>query len=325
MRLTLIQGIRTIVTRTLLLSAAAYLVSCQSPPAATPEKRPSDFSGAARLRNGQILFVHDAKPNKDRAGVPPIRAGVVNPKTGLVRNVEIQWPASGVSSDLEAVCTLPGTGDILLCESGYYVDSKLHQEPQYGRIFRCRPRWSLQGLSSLKVIDVWHWPKLLPNGELTKDIEGVACVKAGRRHLLIAAVRTGAVFYAPISLSQAGQQLRFGNGGEPIVDIERDPRFSFLQEFNRKVSDLTLNSQGELCASAAFEDSDYGPFKSAIYKLGSLTRHPKAVIRFAPAPTKARMDGYKVEAMASTKNNQLFVGTDDEEVGGTWRVIPEPR
>jgi hypothetical protein len=107
---------------------------------------------------------------------------------------------------------------------------------------------------------------------------------------------------------------------------------NILPSFRRKVGDLHMDRAGNLWAVATVDSADSnaewndGPFRSAIYQMGSLSTNLEAPIKFHPTVTNAFViDGLKVEGLtASILNRGLFtIGSDDEDFGGIWRVVGE--
>ena len=278
---------------------------------ARPE--PTDCSGALRLPNNKrVLVVRDAKPGVSPS---PLRVATVHLENGRTQNVEVQWPEGApLASDLEAVCPVPDSPDLLLCESGYY-------KGQYGRVFRCTPAFPDQdtsGQPSLKVTATWQWPAGM------EDLEGVACVKAGGQHWIIAAERKGVLRWCPVPAADAATPATLLWQGELTLSQ------AFLAPYaERKVSDLHVTASGEVWASATFEPEEtgagqgHGPFRSMVYQLGTLiSTGAQPEIKVEARPRHLIVEGFKVEALAAgLLPNQWFIGTDDEDFGGVWRLL----
>lgn len=288
---------------------------------------PEDISGAVRLDSGSFVIVRDAKAGGESNGP---RAALLNPTSGKAQGLDIVWPAGEVmASDLEAICRVPGTTHILMCESGYYPKDSA----TYGRVFLCElqedqttKQWKLL------VTKIWRWP---PG---TTDIEGLACVMLNGQRFLIAAQRAatsqpvpagggpGVLYWCPLDVDGAGIQLKFSNESQNGRTVD----FPFLSSFERKISDLHVSSTGEVWACAAHEPKEekeipsqgFGPFKSAVYHLGRVGSSPAELIELSASPKVVEVAGFKVEALAAgSRNGELFIGTDDESLGGVWRFL----
>mmetsp|Transcript_684 Transcript_684/g.2291 ORF Transcript_684/g.2291 Transcript_684/m.2291 type:complete len:456 (+) Transcript_684:50-1417(+) len=115
------------------------------------------------------------------------------------------------------------------------------------------------------------------------------------------------------------------------------------QTLNRPIVSLDVDDSGGIYAAAAYDtDGDFGPYNSAVYKIGELTFHPEflgfPMVEIYPEPTMfAEVNGFKVEAVAradkvpvnmyyngeasAVSGPMTFLGTDDENYGGTLRPI----
>jgi hypothetical protein len=94
--------------------------------------------------------------------------------------------------------------------------------------------------------------------------------------------------------------------------------------YNRPLVGIEVDSSGHVYAVAAFDpDSDAGPFRSAVMVIG---RVENGRVILDPEPTVLSvMDGLKAESVAvrgQGNSRELFVGTDDENYGGTLRQLP---
>ena len=68
---------------------------------------------------------------------------------------------------------------------------------------------------------------------------------------------------------------------------------------------------------------DIGPFRSAVFKIGTVDAF--GVVLDTEPTVHAVVDGFKVESVAVRENGngvELFIGTDDEDYGGTLRPLP---
>ena len=280
--------------------------------------RQSDISGMVRWKQSKLLVVHDAK-----ADTEPLRPRVDIIDTSLSGNqyepVDITWPAGeDVPSDLESVCWIKGrTNELLVAESGYY-------EGRYGRIFRLKiEEASREKPARAQVVEKWHWPKQ------TAEIEGLSCVSVGQRHLLIAGRREGTLFWGVIRFDQAQRLIELqGTASLP------NELLSQLSGTSRKITDLHVEDDHTIWASAAYEPPESGPsqgrgpFRSIIYNLGTLTDDESNPIRFNTIPQDVLvLEGVKVEGLTSgvVPGSRFTIGTDDETLGSVWRALAHPK
>jgi hypothetical protein len=277
----------------------------------------SDISGMIRWKESKLLVVHDAKADTD-----PLRPRVNIIDTSLSGNqyepVDITWPAGDdVPSDLESVCWITGrTNELLVAESGYY-------EGRYGRIFRLRiEEASREKPARAQVVERWHWPRQ------TAEIEGLSCVSIGQRHLLIAGRRDGTLLWGVIRFDQAQRSIEFqGKASLPSELLNQLPGTS------RKITDLHVDDDQTIWASAAYEPPESGPsqgrgpFRSIIYNLGTLGGDESNPIRFNTNRQDVLvLEGLKVEGLTSAvvPGSRFTVGTDDESLGSVWRALAHP-
>ena len=72
-------------------------------------------------------------------------------------------------------------------------------------------------------------------------------------------------------------------------------------------------------------DPDNGPFRSALLQIGRVIG---GTVELAPQPSLlATFDGMKVESVAVRADQgelEFFIGSDDENYGGTLRWVPPP-
>lgn len=101
--------------------------------------------------------------------------------------------------------------------------------------------------------------------------------------------------------------------------------------YNRAIVALEVDAEGRVYAVATLDpeeispESDNGPFRSIVYRLGRL--EGDGVVLDREPVVLAVLDGLKVESLAIREQDgkrQLFVGTDDENYGGILRLLPEP-
>lgn len=262
-----------------------------------------DLSGIAALSTNRFVVVHDSKVDFHPAERP--RLGIITPAMDGLRYAPVQlgWPEA--PNDVEAICSVPGANnEYLIAESGYYETNR------FGRIFRVRI--DSDNLSA-RLLQTWQWP------QGTVDIEGIALVRSGGDFTLLGGRRDGVLYTSRLNLDGKDETLRFASTNQLPARFPKDWR---------PISDLCLDGN-QLFAAAAFEGLEkgpalgIGPFDSAIYLLATV--HPSGRIEFVPSAKSpaANINAFKVEALCRTDLSGAFfaVATDDEGLGGTWRLF----
>jgi hypothetical protein len=298
------------------LLVGATLVGCAG--AASPPVTPQpiavlpDISGMAWMSGEQLLVVHDSKQGEAESARG--RVGLVWLPTGPagIRYVplDIGWPASGPSHDLESVARIPGTQRILLAESG---------DDGGGRT---GPRLFLAELrnSRLVVLETVEWPEAIHNVEATAIVElhgQRVFVFAERSHgAAVAALRWATLQLDPLRFGRF-EEFRFATPTIPAV--------------NRGIVALDADSSGRLYAAGSFDpDVDGGPFRSDIFRLGRLVVQPDGGVRYdGQRPERIyTTDGLKIEALTirpmADGTPEILYGTDDEDFGGIIRRLRLP-
>ena len=104
----------------------------------------------------------------------------------------------------------------------------------------------------------------------------------------------------------------------------------------RAVSNLAINDRGRVYMTTAYDpNDDYGPFRSSVWMIGHLTHDDVSmptIVLATPFCHQATLDGLKVEGLAVRPSTatasldqptaDLFVGTDDEQLGAIFRPLP---
>ncbi len=269
-----------------------------------------DLSGLAWIENDLFVAVHDAKnpeendrPRMSLLQLPTSLDGI------LWRPLQLNWPKpQGKSSDLESIARIPGTRDLLLVESG-------DDGGAFRRIFLARFHQH-----QLQIVTFIEWPTPIQN------VEGSAVGRIGGRLIFI---------YAERAQGQPSTQIRW-------ADLELQPlRIGTFQEVTfispdptgpdaRPVSALEVDSAGWLYVASAFDPgNDNGPFRSVMWRIGQvkLDGDDKPQLLLDTQPLRlGTLDGLKVESIAVREKVggkvEIFVGMDEENYGGTMRLIP---
>ncbi|MGB1699457.1 MAG: hypothetical protein ACPHRO_05860 [Nannocystaceae bacterium] len=265
-----------------------------------------DLSGLGWLGDNTFVAVHDAK-NPDELSRPRVSllTSTDTPEGLLWRAVELSWPEPlGPSSDLESASIIPGTGDILIAESG----DDAREDPAYQRLFQLR--YDGEGLT---LVNYTMWPMPVFNVEA----HAIAAIDGG--FIFVYAERaegdpTTEIHWASFN----PDDLSFGAFSSVTFD-NPDPMA------NRPIVGMDFDSAGSLYTVAAFDpDVDYGPYSSSVWRVGSLESNAGAAeIVLDDVPERlATLDGSKVESVVVDDTGQIYIGTDDEDLGNVLRPLP---
>jgi hypothetical protein len=271
-----------------------------------------DISGMSWMSGERLLVVHDSK--RGEGELARGRVGLLSLPTGPAGvqylPLDVRWPATGASHDLESVAHIPGTQRVLLAESGDNGDGLTGP-----RLFLTEVRGT-----RLELLETVEWPEPIYNVEATAIVEvhgQLVFVYAERNQ----GAATTALRWAPIQLDP----LRFG-------EFETF-RFATptLPAVNRGIVALDADPSGRLYAAASFDpDVDGGPFRSDIYRLGRFVLGNDGGVRYdGRLPERIyTTDGVKIEALAirplADGTLELVYGTDDEDFGGIVRRLMLP-
>ena len=282
------------------------------------------YSGLALIEPNRYLVVHDAKvyEDKPRLGILAIQAS--GPVYTPLRIVEWMDP-DGPANDLESACALSDRpGEFLVAESGYW-------EKKYGRVFHVR----LSGETG-QVVRAYKLPLLADsNPKKTGDnFEGLACVRhADGRYLLLLGERGGSELYPSGrlrwgSLDLRSSSLEWAERGTASIEVTAPGPWPAGTK-KRDIADLYLDNEGTLWASATADQGDNGPFRSVIFRIGTVSPGAVPPVKLTgPVVADWILDGMKVEALAApataAPGSVLSVGTDDENFGGVWRPLFPP-
>lgn len=268
-------------------------------------------SGMAAWGPERYLLVHDTKE-----GNPAPRLGIIYANKGYrYAPVTVDWnQVGGESSDLEGITPVDGApNQFLACESSYY-------KGKYGRVFwldvhEGRPGYAL-------ALAKFQLPKF------EQEIEGIATRRLDdRRWLILLGGRgtrdgevPGRIYWC--TLDRSTFRPEWTPEGLQGEEIELPRR---VGKHGRTLSDMFLDEKGALWVSACVDPSDDGPFRSLIYQAGVV--RPQQKIPFV-RPREASgvwwVDGCKIEALAPPPRPGFgpAYATDDESLGGVWRVLP---
>ena len=287
------------------------------------------FSGMAEVNESTYLAINDRKTPRDsgyRFAVIDAskEEGIVISPVALTGIDAAYYP-----SDLEAICAIPNSnGEFLAAESGFY-------KGRFGRLMHI-------GLSNedsrgwqLRLINQRELRDRPPTEEGTTpkhdEIEGLVCVRHNAQ-LLIA--------YCERGFDENSGELHWGSLDLSTLVFQaqgtHDLQSPTLTD-NRDCSELHIEDRGEstvsIVAAATFdEDDDNGPFRSTVYRAGTLKLDATSgewTFSDEDRETIYDVEGLKIEALSSgpSGKSRYAFGTDDENYGGVWRrfgtIYPE--
>lgn len=280
------------------------------------------YSGMEKIGSSKYLVVMDTKNFQDGNRLAVV---TIDEKKGTkVKTIKVKdWKHKlGRGNDLESVCAIPKTkNEYLLVESGYW-------EGEFGRIFHVKFKDD-----KCKVINVYKVPSISPGGKNNPtgdNFEAVICMKQGDDLYVILGERGGTTRF-PNGLLRIGilkegkKKIDWKTHADNTIEIKL-PKAAKTSKMMRTVTDLYLNENAILFASAAVDDSDIGPFKSYVYEVGQLWfKNEKLQLKKTRKAKLFTVDGFKIEALAASpdfmENSELSFGTEDEAYPGQWRAL----
>jgi hypothetical protein len=301
------------------LGGAPTDVSATDQPAGPqPVQRLLDLSGLAWLGGDTFLTVHDAKYPDEGTRVRVSLLVLPNSLEGILWTpLDPDFPGRP-SSDLESAARIPGTDQVLLVESG-------DNGSEFQRIFLAE--W---GPNGIEVLDAVDWSTFTT----VFNVEGTAVAETGEGYLFIWAERNSGqqstdINWTRLTLDPFAFDDNVASAEFTVPDSLVDGAGEPL--YNRPVVGLDLDADGRIYAVAAFDpegsvpDPDNGPFRSAVFEIGGV--NDEGVEIDAEPRLLATVDGLKLESVAVREEDgrvELFIGSDDENYGGTLRPLPPP-
>lgn len=300
----------------------AQSVSSTAKQAIQPLKLSGGSSGMEKLGDQSYLVVYDVKNFKDGTRLSMIK---LTEKAIKVEPVTIaNWGEEGQSSDLESICKISGkTNEFLIAESGNW-------KGKLGRIFHIQV--DTTNLSA-KVIGI---TKLPFNGinNLTSvgdQYEAIACLPYSESERILLLAERGGSTVNPNGIIRWGiynlstHQLTFGEAGRQGITVNAPGNWTD-KKGKRAITDLHIDSEGGIWASASEDISDVGPFYSVIYKIGEVNTANKEqpFTIYSNFSKWEAVPGFKIEALSGPSKNincTHSFGTEDEIYGGVWRAI----
>jgi len=309
----------------LILFIFACCTSSKSLPVSKADSKKLDVgsSGMAQVNSNSFLAVYDLKSFEKG-----VRLGLIQTYADSIRVHPVRvsdWKSGeNIPSDLEGITKVSGREDeYLICESGNW-------QGEQGRIFHMK--LNLQGRSA-EVLGIIQLPMQKRNDfNLVGDqYEGIANFHlAEDRFTVLLAERGGSDAY-PNGILRWGEidlssyTISFAKEGLKGIEIESPG--SWKSETNKRdLTDLFVDQEGVIWASASQDLSDSGPFHSVIYKLGNMTSQSDIPVNISEGlQLYKEFPSYKIEALSGPSSavpgSKFSFGTEDEIYGGTWRPV----
>ncbi len=300
----------------------AQSVASTSKQTIQPLKLSGGSSGMEKLGDQSYLVVYDVKNFKDGVRLSMIK---LTEKAIKVEPINIgEWGEEGQSSDLESICKIAGkTNEFLIAESGNW-------KGELGRIFHIQVDTAQL---SAKVVGITKLPfKNLNNRTLVGDqYESIACLPYSESERILLLAERGGSTVNPNGIIRWGiynlstHQLEFKEAGRQGITVTAPGNWS-NKKGKRDITDLHIDSEGGIWASASEDISDVGPFYSVIYKMGEVNTANKEqpFTIYSSFPKWEAVPGFKIEALSGPSKNincTHSFGTEDEIYGGVWRAI----
>ncbi len=287
----------------------------------TPTKN-SGSSGMTRVNDSTFIVVYDLKGHKTGT-----RIGLIEiTSSGLdITPIDVSyWGPEGISNDLESVCAIPGKkNEFLAAESGNW-------QGRFGRIFHIKldiPQNKATVLGSFKPPVI----KTNDRGMVGDQYEGMHCIRrSSTEYVLILAERGGSRAH-PYGILRWGtwdvtkNSFTFSNEGKNGIAVNAPGNWT-NPKAKRSLTDLYVDAENNIWATASYDQGDLGPFYSVIYKLGNInTSNASVPIAVIASPKVGRhIHGFKIESLAGPAKDIISThsfGTEDENYGGVWRPI----
>ncbi len=317
-----------------LIGTLVYCTGCRTTLNVTPtpvnvsnltidiKKSSGGSSGMEQLNDSTYLVVYDFKIFE--AGV---RLGLVilTEETIDVHPIKIDhWDEEGISSDLESVCAVPGKADeFLVAESGNWQGER-------GRVFHIQLDITTM---KAKVLGTLKLPMLHRNdrGLRGDQYEAIHCLPYSQNERIIILGERGGSEHSPTGILRWGlwdmEHNTLNIKGDGLQGIKVNAPGNWTNDLlKRSISDMYIDPEGIIWASAAEDPGDTGPFYSVIYKLGNINpmdQHNPITVLDQFTIGKEIL-GFKIEALSGPKRGihctHIF-GTEDEIYGGVMRPI----
>ncbi len=293
-----------------------------SAPQVSDKKISGGSSGMEQLTDSTYLVVYDLKKHKSGTRLGWI---ILTHESINVLPIEmVSWGEEGNPNDLESICLIPGkTNEFLVAEAGNWQGA-------LGRIFHIKIDFSLRIATVLGSV---KYPFLHLNDF---DIEGdqyeaMHCLPYTENERIILLGERGGSEFSPLGIIRWGlwdmKQNTLTIEGDGLKGIPVDAPGQWTNaKTKRCITDIHVDHDGILWASASEDQGDSGPFYSVIYALGHINpmnfNQPVAI--FDTLTMGREIHGLKIEALSGPKKGISCThafGTEDEIYGGVWRPI----
>ncbi|MFP8487969.1 hypothetical protein ACKGJO_02630 [Gracilimonas sp. Q87] len=285
------------------------------------------ISGMDRINDGSYLSVYDLKSFEEGN-----RVGIIEVSEDIGINVYpvkvTHWQhEDGAGSDLESVCGLHNRdNEFLIAESGKW-------DGKFGRMFHLKLTGDSTSYEAqvLGVLDLPEFDAKGPQDNAGDEIEGLACISTQTDNVMVllgerggsSAYPNGLIRWAEADLSD--YSLNWSEKGRKGVEVNA-PGNWVDDKKNRDISALYIDGGNSLWATASEELGDNGPFNSLIYKVGTVQVDDQIPIRLVKNfEVYKTLNGFKAEAITGgtelIPGSVFAIGTEDELLGGSWRVM----
>jgi hypothetical protein len=262
------------------------------------EKKNNGISGLSGIDDEHFLVVHDRKKPQD-----PRLSELTWKKGEQPFLTHLDWCDSDkIPVDLEAITAVPQhEKDYLVLESR-------------GKVTRIQ----FEDATTCTVTAQFTLPTATPDS----NMEGLSLHCFGENCLLVWAERGNDKIPAKMSWA------RF-DVNENKLDSSQVKSFDFKAPYPltnlRSISELVMDSRGNVWVAASSDAGDDGPFQSAIYSLGTFSLQNNQfnwqVGKSIKPVAQFERDTVKIEGLFFTPNG-LIMGAENENLGGKVAILP---
>jgi hypothetical protein len=317
-----------------LLSIALILPACTVPknteqttkelysPQIDAKKLSGGSSGMEQISDSSYIVVYDLKSHKQGARLGLITIG--EESMSVLPIVIDVWDEEGLPNDLESICAVPGkANEFLVAEAGNW-------QGELGRIFHIQIDF---GKRTAKVLTTLKYPFLHRNdfGIEGDQYEGMHCLPYTKNERIILLGERGGSEFSPSGVIRWGiwdmkkDVLTIEGAGLKGISVSAPGHWTNAKS-KRSITDMYVDKNGTLWASASEDQGDAGPFYSVIYPLGKInpmnSNLPVTILDFMAVGRE--IYGLKIEALSGPKEGIQCThtfGTEDEMYGGVFRPI----